>query len=137
MPSYEYVCRTCGYALTITRSIHDLEVTPQCPNGCDNIMGRRFSFAVGTGDLVKEAQLNPSVGAVVHNDRELRTLMAQKSEAYTAQTGIPSRVVPIDPRESHIVGKVTAHGLESTIKRMEREGQKLPISKKVQAEIGL
>jgi hypothetical protein len=114
----------------------DPEVAPHCPT-CTDIMGRRFSFTVGTGELVKESHFNHSVGEVVSSDRELRNLMAAKSEAYTAQTGIPSRVVPIDPRESHRVAGVTAEGLESTIKRMEAAGEKVPISKKVAAEIGL
>lgn len=130
---YEYRCRQCG---AVARSDERANSLGQCVWCKEGEFKRVWGFSYKP-PMVRDTHYNTAVGAVVSNDQQLKAEMKRASEEYTARTGIPMDLKPVDPREAHKVMGITAEGLEPTIKRLEREGRPVKLPKKVAADIGL
>lgn len=102
MPLYEYRCRNCGITDHITCAPDDplktdfYDASPPCQGCVEGQLRRVFSF---TPAPVLHEHWNPSTGTVISSHRQHRSELRRISEESEARTGIPTNLVPADPRE--------------------------------------
>lgn len=112
MTIYAYKCRECGQRFEASLRADRLDVI--CP--CGNDVATRDYSSISIGIAPFETHFNASVGSVVTSPRDHAEKLRRLGEQYTETTGIPTRYVPVDPRDTAALG-ITEEGLEATNRR--------------------
>jgi putative FmdB family regulatory protein len=101
MPTYEYVCKTCGDHLEAVQSFHDEALTtcPRCSGDLKKVFGSVGIVFKGSG-FYKNDSRNSTASVTPTSSTETKTEASTKSEASTpapTSTASESTTKPVAP----------------------------------------
>lgn len=132
MPTYDYLCDTCGFRFEAIFSIHeDSTHTPclRCASrspAIPQILARKIitHFPGVTYGMVRETHYNTAVGRVVRNDAEFKSALSEWSDERSEYNGFPVNFQPIDHRDAGEHLGVTDEGMDATYSKQVESGQR-------------